>query len=96
MAVGILQPLSILLFEWLLRRSTLNWALVVAGCFIMADVILLSRKPEQTLETSDKSATDTVDETALGLSTTSLCGLSAVILKTNLIHLTPAQADTCD
>ncbi len=62
----------------------------------MADVILLSRKPEQTLETSDKSATDTVDETALGLSTTSLCGLSAVILKTNLIHLTPAQADTCD
>ena len=51
-AVGGLQPLTTLFFEWMLLRSPLSWSLFVGSCFVVLGVICLSRGPRQTSHAS--------------------------------------------
>ena len=94
-AVGGLQPLTTLFFEWMLLRSPLSWSLFVGSCFVVLGVICLSRGPRQTSHASHMpQAKRFAIGIPLALLTALLWGLSTVLLKAGLNHLTPIQVNS--
>jgi len=95
MAVGSLQPLTTLFFEFLLFRSPVSWTFFVGSCFVVIGVIWLSRASRQTPQPSDRPQARRLGiGMLLGLSAAVLWGLSTVLLKVGLVHLTPVQANS--
>ena len=95
-AVGSLQPLTTLLFEWLLLRSPVGWSLFVGSCFVVLGVICLSREPRGNSKASHTPQTRkrfTIG-IMLALLTALLWGLSTVLLKAGLTNLTPIQVNS--
>ncbi|MDE0044051.1 MAG: DMT family transporter [Candidatus Poribacteria bacterium] len=95
-AVGSIQPLTTLLFEWLLLRSPVSWSLFVGSCFVVLGVICLSRGPRRNATASRMPQTEKRFKIGipLALLTALLWGLSTVLLKAGLTSLTPIQVNS--
>ncbi|MDE0299270.1 MAG: DMT family transporter [Candidatus Poribacteria bacterium] len=94
-AVGSIQPLTTLFFEWILLRSGVSWTLFVGSCFVVLGVICLSRAPRNAPKPADsiRSKRFTVG-ILLALLTALFWGLSTVLLKAGLTTLTPIQVNS--
>lgn len=95
-AVGSIQPLTTLFFEWLLLRSPISWSLFIGSCFVVLGVICLSRAPARNLVASRMPQTEKRFRIGipLALLTALLWGLSTVLLKAGLTSLTPIQVNS--
>ena len=95
-AVGSIQPLTTLFFEWLLLGTSVSWTLFVGSCFVVFGVICLSRGPKH--HSKDSSMSQAGGRFTVGiplaLLTALLWGLSTVLLKTGLNSLTPIQVNS--
>ena len=95
-AVGSIQPLTTLFFEWFLLGTSVSWTLFVGSCFVVLGVICLSRGPKR--HSNDSSMSQAGGRFAVGiplaLLTALLWGLSTVLLKTGLNSLTPIQVNS--
>ena len=95
-AMGSIQPLTTLFFEWLLLRSPVSWTLFVGSCFVVLGVVCLSRGPGNNSKASYMPQTGkrfTIG-IPLALLTALLWGLSTVFLKAGLASLTPIQVNS--
>lgn len=95
-AVGSIQPLTTMFFEWLLLSSQISWTLFVGSCFVVLGVICLSRGPKRNREGSHIRQTEKRFRVGipLALLTALLWGMSTVLLKAGLTSLTPIQVNS--
>ena len=94
-AVGSIQPLTALFFEWLLLGSQVGWSLFIGSCFVVLGVICLSLAPRRTRNALQMPKTKRFAVgIPLALLTALLWGLSTVLLKTGLTTLTPVQLNS--
>ena len=95
-AVGSIQPLTTLFFEWLLLGTSISWTLFVGSCFVVLGGICLSQGRKHNSKGPRMSQTGgrfTVG-IPLALLTAFLWGLSTVLLKAGLNSLTPIQVNS--
>ena len=94
MALAGIHPLTTLFFEWLLLRSPVSWIFFVGSSLVVMGVMCLSYRAQRMPETPDRRPVRFTFGTLLALSAAQIWGLSTVILKPALAHLSPVQANS--
>lgn len=87
-------PLTTLLFEWLLLQRPVNRAFVMGCCLVVSGVICLSSRSRQEQAGQNAQPGRLVYGVFLALTAAFLWGLSTVMLKPAIAHLTPVQANS--
>ena len=85
-------PLTTLFFEWLLLRHPAGFNLLLGTCLVVAGVILISTSPGQRTPSGKGSPGQLKLGVILALAAAVLWGLSTVLLKPALTHISAVHA----